>query len=702
MSAAVASPPPLAPELAAVVARDGAAAAPPAPVRPTDSPRLLLELVDMRPAKPAPAGEPLDRGRRDALVAALRHRDHRTLTHCHRSAWLAGGVARGLGVGGAELRLVETAALLHDVGKIGVPDNVLHKPGALCAEEAELMTLHRGVGLAVLQACGASEGLLEVIERSGGHAAERARGERFDLPARIVALCEAYDALRTEQPYRDGYDHKPALAALSGNAEHRYDPTILDNLDRWVQTQGDPDQLDGLLVRVQGPTAEEALDAVRFCHVFGYLSLLETLYEGFCLLDGDLRCTVWSPGLEPLLGPAPAEMLGEVRTGRTLEFLSAAGKPLPENRRPLDRVLTTGRAVAETVKVRRPGGEWADVEVQVFPLVDADGGVRGVAEIYRNLQRASHRRPREFQELRRAATRDALTGVANRGELETRLARALRESEEENRPLAVMFLDLDHFKTVNDTWGHGVGDEVLKHLANLLKTECYSGETVGRYGGEEFVVVCPQTDLEAARQRADRLRRAIAETKVNGRTQPRPTASFGVSAAEPGDTVESLVKRADAGLYKSKETGRNKVTALTAGDLARGDEPAETETDAPKDGPLRLDLTVQACVAASLVVHKLRGFLEDHDAKVLSVTENELHFKVGSAGLTGRWGRRRDDRPVEVAVKVGAELMRTRSAASQNDVSIAVVPLGWGVKRAAFEERAGELARSLRAYLAAG
>ena len=711
-----AAPPPLATELAAIAARDAARAGgapgsvgsgPAAPVRPTDSPRLLLDLIDMKPAAGRAPGEPLPRASRDALVAALRHRDRRTLTHSHRAAWLAGGVARGLGVSGEELKLVETAALLHDVGKIGVPDNILHKPGALCDDEAELMTVHRGVGLAVLQACGAGEGLLEVVERAGLSDLEdagsgRRRGERYDLPARVVALTEAYDALRTAQPYRDGYAHGAAMAALAGNAGHRYDPVILDNLGRWVAAQGDPDQLDGLLDRVQGPTADETLGAVRLCHVFGYLATLETLYEGFCLLDGDLRCGVWSPGLEGLLGAAPAEMLGEVRGGRTLEFLARDGRPLPEAARPLDRVLTTGRPVAEQVKVRRPGGEWADCEVQVFPLVDGAGGVRGVAEIYRNLNR-ERRRPREFQELRRAATRDALTGVANRGELETRLARALRESEEEGRPLSVMFLDLDHFKTVNDTWGHDVGDEVLKHLASLLKSECYSGETVGRYGGEEFVVVCPQTDLDAAAKRADRLRRVIAETKVNGRSQPRPTASFGVSCAEPGDTVETLVKRADTGLYRSKETGRNKVTALTRETMAAADAPAEADRDrAAAGGPLKLEITVQACLAASMIVHKLRGYLEDTDGKVLAVSETRLQFKLGSAGITGRWGRRRDDRPVEVTVTVGAEHMRTRTAASLSDVTIAVEPLGWGVKRPAFDDRAGEVVRTLRGYLAAG
>ncbi|MFH5805402.1 diguanylate cyclase [Alienimonas sp. DA493] len=735
MVASPSAPPPLAPELAVQdrgraagfdAGRPAAASAPP---RPTDSPRLLMDLIDLRPPGGTPAGAPIAAVCRNALIDALRHRDHRTLTHSHRAAWLAGGVARGLGVGGAELAVVETAALLHDVGKIGVPDNILYKPGPLCPDEAELMDLHRGIGSAVLQACGASDDLLAVIGRIGAEDDlddDGARSEVHDLPGRIVSLCEAYDALRTDQPYRDGYPHEAALKALSGRTAHRYDPTILDNLDRWVRTHGEASALDELLApaRNAGADSAAALRAVRFCHIFGYLSLLETLYEGFCLLDADLRCTVWSPGLEGLLGHRAGDLRGEIRTGRTLELVDLDGNPLSDADRPLDRVLTTGRPLVESVRVRRVVredargddedlGEWADVEVQVFPLTDPDGGVRGVAEIYRNLNRRQHR-PREYRELRRAASRDALTGVANRGELESRLARALRESREEGRPLAVMFLDLDHFKTINDTWGHAVGDEVLKHLTTLLKAECYSGETVGRYGGEEFVVVCPQTDLAAAAKRADRLRRVIADTKVNGRSQPRPTASFGVAALEEGDTVESLVQRADAALYVSKESGRNKVTAWTEAQRRDGADPAAAErrnrtADAPaadargeSRGGFRLEQTVQACLAASMVVHKMRGFLEDHAARAVSVSDSEIRFKLGQAGLTGRWGRRRDDCPVEVRVKVGAELIKNRSAVGLNDVTITITPLGWGVKRALWEERSGQVARELRGYLAAG
>ena len=112
-------------------------------------------------------------------------------------------------------------------------------------------------------------------------------------------------------------------------------------------------------------------------------------------------------------------------------------------------------------------------------------------------------------------------------------------------------------------------------------------------------------------------------------------------------------------------------------------------------------MTVSACVAESLLVHKLRGFVEDQRAKVQSVTESEIRFRLGSAGLTGRWGRRRDDCPVEVRVRVGSD-RGAGGPAGRSEVTIRVDPLGWGVKRAAFDERAAGVVRDLRGYLAAG
>ena len=123
----------------------------------------------------------------------------------------------------------------------------------------------------------------------------------------------------------------------------------------------------------------------------------------------------------------------------------------------------------------------------------------------------------------------------------------------------MIFLDVDHFKGINDTFGHKAGDQVLVDLTRLLQNDTFSGEIIGRYGGEEFVVVCPDADLESACRRAERLRLAISKSSIGGIARLSVTSSFGVATTRLGDTVQTLFERADMCLLRAKEAGRNRT-----------------------------------------------------------------------------------------------------------------------------------------------
>ncbi len=167
---------------------------------------------------------------------------------------------------------------------------------------------------------------------------------------------------------------------------------------------------------------------------------------------------------------------------------------------------------------------------------------------------------REMAEaMHRLAHTDQLTGVANRRELYFELQNETNESGRYGRPLSIIFFDLDNFKTVNDTCGHDCGDEVLREVARVTARVLRTTDRLGRWGGEEFVVLAPETDLEAARGLAERLRSEIA----NHRFGPAPaiTASLGFAEYETGDTPETLIKRADQALYEAKVLGRNRAIA---------------------------------------------------------------------------------------------------------------------------------------------
>ncbi len=193
--------------------------------------------------------------------------------------------------------------------------------------------------------------------------------------------------------------------------------------------------------------------------------------------------------------------------------------------------------------------------------------------------------------LRDASVRDPLTGLFNRRYLDATLRRELHRAQRENRPLALMVVDADHFKRVNDHYGHAGGDEVLRQIARVLQDNHRSEDVVCRYGGEEFVVVLPGSDLDFATGRAESLRRLVEglEIPTDGGFA-HITISIGVTATLPGDDADVLFKRADAAAYEAKRAGRNRViaasTALVADPADPADHPGSGDPPgAPSGGP---------------------------------------------------------------------------------------------------------------------
>jgi diguanylate cyclase len=156
------------------------------------------------------------------------------------------------------------------------------------------------------------------------------------------------------------------------------------------------------------------------------------------------------------------------------------------------------------------------------------------------------------------ARTDSLTGLANRRAFDDELKRRLSEWERKRIPCTLVLLDIDFFKKFNDTHGHQVGDEVLRQVAKVLKEQSRESDLPCRYGGEEFGVILPTTDVENARGVAERIRQAIeASTTVCDNKHLKVTCSLGVSQFEPGDDVGRLIRRSDEALYESKKAGRN-------------------------------------------------------------------------------------------------------------------------------------------------
>ena len=174
---------------------------------------------------------------------------------------------------------------------------------------------------------------------------------------------------------------------------------------------------------------------------------------------------------------------------------------------------------------------------------------------------------RDLDEVRRESMLDPLTKIFNRKCFDEGLAQAMTEATRSGEPLALILVDIDHFKRFNDTYGHQTGDQVLRLVAMTLKSNIKGRDLAARYGGEEFVAILPSTDLDGAVIVADNIRKAIQAKELLKRSTNeklgRITASFGVAMFRPEDTANTLIERADRCLYAAKHAGRNRVVSET-------------------------------------------------------------------------------------------------------------------------------------------
>ena len=165
-----------------------------------------------------------------------------------------------------------------------------------------------------------------------------------------------------------------------------------------------------------------------------------------------------------------------------------------------------------------------------------------------------------IENLEKSAIYDPLTECFNKKEIEILLEKFLKESLRYHKPLSVLMLDIDFFKKVNDTYGHLAGDFVLKEVADIIKSTIRNSDVCGRFGGEEFIIVLPNTKLSGAMKLAERIRENIQNHKFTFKNQEIPiTVSIGITSESKNDSLFSLIERADEALYEAKNKGRNRV-----------------------------------------------------------------------------------------------------------------------------------------------
>jgi diguanylate cyclase (GGDEF)-like protein/PAS domain S-box-containing protein len=291
-----------------------------------------------------------------------------------------------------------------------------------------------------------------------------------------------------------------------------------------------------------------------------YRDLVENMHDGVYFVDRERRITYWNRGAERITGYTAAEVVGKSCADNILVHVDAIGRQLCQGSCPLSASMADGAPHEAEVFLHHKQGDRLPVWVRTSPLLDDRGDFTGAVEMFTDIS-PRQALAQQVEELKRLALVDPLTGLPNRRHLETQLHSRLEELRRSGAGFGLLFVDIDHFKQVNDRYGHDTGDRVLTTVANTLSHSVRPFDLVCRWGGEEFAGIFPHTDTATLQRIAERQRVLVAHSRVDtGIEELNVTVSIGGCVANPEDSAASLVKRADGHMYASKANGRNRVT----------------------------------------------------------------------------------------------------------------------------------------------
>jgi diguanylate cyclase (GGDEF)-like protein/putative nucleotidyltransferase with HDIG domain len=506
----------------------------------------------------------------EAFALAIDAKDQYTQEHIQRVKLVSIALARELGLSPTELRAIEIGAALHDIGKIAIPEHILNKPGRLTAEEFSLIQRHPELGARILEPVQFPEAVVGAVRShhekwDGSGYPDRLVGESIPLSGRILAVADVYDALTSDRPYRPGWTHERAVALIESEAGKHFDPAIVAAFHRVIAAQ--PDLRAGsaiarqrarersALARKINRASQEYLANFEISQVLstarGLTELEQALTEKLrglfrassCLLllqDNDGQVSVRSAsgvnaayflgaradrawGVTRTAMESGEAFLGEYDTADLL-FNAAVSTWVPLSSALIVPLITEGRVLG-TLNFYQESAE-------VFDEEDRRVAQENAIRVAQGLSMAL-----EMDRLRESVFTDTLTGLFNARYLTPYLERELERAQGEEKPLTVLLLDLNHFKTVNETHGHITGNIVLVEVSQLLRSCLRGGDTVTRLGSDEFVVVLPGANAEGAQTVARSLRRSLED--YTPRLPDGSTLQLGVSIGSASFPIDA-------------------------------------------------------------------------------------------------------------------------------------------------------------------
>jgi diguanylate cyclase (GGDEF)-like protein/putative nucleotidyltransferase with HDIG domain len=529
----------------------------------------------------------------EALATAIDAKDQTTHCHVRRVQIYAAGMGEVFGLPADEIAALKAGALLHDVGKLAVPPHILNKPGPLTPAEFEKMKIHTVVGAQILGRVDFPYPVIPIIRHhheqwDGRGYPDKLRGEQIPITARIISVVDCFDSIREDRPFRRGMTLNEATALLLRGAGIHFDPAVVDqfikHLPRFdaqiealgLQHQPAFDPLNPNVAYDQIKKAHREVYALyEIARTFGTSLNIEHTLE--ILVDKVGHVVPFDTCVVYFYDESKGYAIARHVAGKNAQKLSGRCLSLGEG--------VTGFALANRSAVNQlhPSLDFTDINPDAaikyrsmasLPLFK-DDVLLGALSVYSNeLEQYTDDHMRLLETVTRLAAdalgnamqhaaaesnalTDQLTGLPNARYLSLRFDQEAARARRTDRTFQVMMLDLDEFKNVNDTFGHKIGDKMLREVAHIIETQLREYDFLARYGGDEFVALVQEVVGSQVDELCRRIENVVSKFSLMiGRTRfarvgiSIGTATFGID----GDTLDQLVVAADEQMYRMKSS----------------------------------------------------------------------------------------------------------------------------------------------------
>ena len=558
----------------------------------------------------------------ESLAIAIDAKDQTTHGHVRRTQIYATEMGKLLRVSEPELRALFAGALLHDIGKLAVPEYILNKPGKLTESEFAKMKIHPTVGGDILKRVNFPYPVEDIVRYhhekwDGSGYPKGLTATQIPLVARIISVVDFYDATRCDRPYRKGMKREDSLALLQNMSGSSFDPRVVELFTKHVaefdelidahdiREQVQPIAVDNSAARPDAGLASDVLGVPD--DSLGFRSITEAQREVFALheiaqtigssLNMNDTVTLIATKLQAIVPfDTCAIFIVDDRLGKAVAVHAVGDHVDLFNRRRINIgdgitgwVIANARSMCNSSPELDMVGIPEEVVksyrgVLVAPLIREDGAF-GAITLYskgRTSYTTEHVRLLEsvaqhaasalnnaltFERTKESALTDPLTELPNaRGfymMLEQRLAECQRMGRES---LALISMDIDDFKQVNDQWGHAIGDRLLANVGRVIRKELRQMDILSRYAGDEFVAIMPMASQAMAEAAAARIRNAITQLKFSVRTGKAVEVDMSAGIAcfpSDGETTEELLTAAARNMQKDKHARKNLLSMAT-------------------------------------------------------------------------------------------------------------------------------------------